>query len=879
VLIAPGSRLGPYEVLSLIGSGGMGEVYKARDTRLDRTVAIKILAPQIASAPELRIRFEREARAVASLSHPNICTLHDVGHQDGTEFLVMEYLEGQTLEQRLKKGPLPFDQAFRITIQIADALMAAHRAGVVHRDLKPGNIIVTKSGAKLLDFGLAKLHQAALSGGAFLGEALTIDPALTGHRSIVGTLQYLAPEQLNGEDADPRTDIFAFGALLYEIFTGTRAFDGRTPTSVIAAILEHEPAPVSTLQAMSPRALDRIADKCLAKDRDLRWQSSRDLYDELVWVNDHATRLVPIEAAARVGWRERMAWLVAVIAIGALVVFALVRPPAESPVIRTEVVTPPTVDPASFALSPDGRQLAFVANADTGPKLWLRPLDQAAVPLAGTEGASAPFWAPDSRALGFFADGKLKRVDLNGGLPRILADAPLGRGGTWNRDGVIVFAPMTTGALLQLLPGGSKSTAITQLEQTGHQSHRWPQLLPDGRRLLFFATNGPEPSGVYLGSLDGTPPTRLLATTTAAVYASEYLLAVDQSLLTAWPFDVDRRSLGDPIPVARRVGSDENLFVGAFSVSMTGLLAHRVTIAGERQLVWVTRTGTRVSTVGLQDENNLLNPALSPDGKRVAVQRTIDGNADTWVLDDDSVTRVTLHPKNDNAPVWSPDGRRLIFRSNRSGAFDLYEKLATGPGTEQPVLTNSQNKFPLDWSIDGRILLYQVLDPSTGFDLWAMPLLGERKPFVVVQTRFNERNGELAPNGRWLAYDSNEPSGRSEVYVQPFPNALEKSQISTGGGVAPRWRRDGKELFYIAPDGSLMAVPVRTSADDQALELGAAVRLFRVPIVFGGSATGGAVRQQYEVSPDGERFLVNVAADEAATPITIVQNWPASLRK
>jgi len=695
----------------------------------------------------------------------------------------------------------------------------------------------------------------------------------------------MAPEQVEGREADARSDIFALGATLYEMVTGTRAFDGDSPATVIGAILKDDPPPMSRRQPLSPSALDRVVRSCLTKDPEMRWHSAHDLREELAWIASDLTNAARPVTIGRARWRERVAWLAVAATLAALTILGIVafgRDSPELPLTRLDVLTPPTADPVSFAISPDGRQLVFDAMTDSGPKLWLRPLDQPiAQPLAGTDGAIYPFWAPDSRAIGFFADGKLKRINLGGGSPRVLADAPYGRGGAWSRDGVIVFAKSTTGPLLRIGASGGPINPVTQLDQTRHTSHRWPQFLPDGQGVLFLATNGPEAPGMYLGSLRGGVPKRVLATDTTAAYALPgYLLVSDAGALLARRLELSRAEVAEPVFVAQPVGQDTSVFRGAFSVSATGVLAYRATAAGRRRLVWVDRNGTRTGTVGDPDDNGLLNPMLAPDGERVAVQRTGQGNQDIWVLDRNGLdTRITLDRAADGFPVWSPDGHRLVFRSNRRSSFDLYETPASAGGTDQPLWESAQTKFPLDWSADGRFLLYRVLDPKTGNDLWVLPLTGDRKPSAIVQTPFEENNGEFAHDGRWVAYDSNE-TGRFEVYVQSFPGTGRKWKISTAGGIAPHWRRDGRELFYIAPDGALMAVSVRPSADDQVLDRSTPVRLFRVPIAYGGSIPGGNVRQQYAVTPDGQHFLINVTTDEAiAPPITIVQNWTAGLKK
>ncbi|MGH9255514.1 MAG: protein kinase domain-containing protein [Vicinamibacterales bacterium] len=888
--LASGTRLGPYAITTPLGAGGMGEVYKATDTRLDRTVAVKVLPEHVASDPELKQRFEREAKTLAALSHPHICPVFDVGSQDGIAFLVMEYLEGETLEQRLKKGALPIDQALPIGIQVVDALAAAHRAGIVHRDLKPGNVMLTKSSAKLLDFGLAKTGAHAIAGS--LSMLPTTPPGLTAQGTILGTFQYMAPEQLEGKEADARADLFAFGALLYEMLTGKKAFEGKSHASLISAILKDEPPPISQAQPLAPPLLDRVVKKCLAKDPEARWHSAHDLHDELIWIGEVPSHVALAAPAVRRGSRERFAWIVAALSlviIAALVVPATlyVRRAAPEPVVtRLDVVTPATSDAFSFALSADGRKLVFVANGEKGSLLWVRSLDQVtAQPLAGTEGASLPFWAPDGGAVGFFADGKLKRIDFAGGAPQILTDAPQGRGGTWGRDGVIVFAPSSTGGLMSVVATGGTPVPVTSLA-AGQGSHRWPQFLPDGRRFLFLMFLGEvETHGVYVASLDDAEPTLVLAAETAAAYARPgYLLRVSQGVLVAQSFDETRATLvGEPVPLAQAVGENDGTARSAFSVSATGVLAHRAGAGGPRQLVWVDRLGKMQVGVGVSDENAPANLALASDGQRVAVQRTVQGNLDVWLMDigRNVTSRFTFDGASDTRPVWSPDGRQVAFASSRKGRNgDLFVKPASGAADEQPLLLNAQDKAPVDWSPDGRVLLFAAQDPKTASDLWALPLTADRKPFPVVQTGFDEIEGQFSPDGRWLAYASNE-SGRYEIYVRPFADDGGKWQVSTGGGTQPRWRPDGEELFYIAPDNRMMAVPLGLAADGRSVEAGAPAALFPTRLVTGANvAVGGFnARAQYAVARDG-RFLMTVTADDAvASPITIVQNWDAALKK
>ena len=915
-----GARLGPYEIVLLLGAGGMGEVYRARDTRLDRTVAIKVLPAELSSDLDLRARFEREARAIAALDHPHICAIYDVGeapnpesrtpNPDSIRFLVMQHLEGETLAARLARaeGPLPLEQVLKTAIEIADALDKAHRAGITHRDLKPANIMLTKTGAKLLDFGLAKLRGPAAPSSMSGMTRLATPTPNTAHGTILGTVHYMAPEQLEGREADARSDIWALGVVIYEMATGKRPFDGESPASIIGAILKDTPPPVSSRQPVAPPFLDHILERCLAKDPDERWQTAADLMRDLKWIGDSSAETPVAATAAR--RRERMAWSIAglaVLAVAALLVptsLYLRRTPAEPLPTRFDILTPPTGDPASFALSLDGRQLAFVATAEGKSRLWVRPFDEVtAHVLAGTEGAGFPFWAPDGMAIGFFAEGKLKRIDLEAGTPQVLADAPAGRGGTWSHDGVILFAPTAFGPLMRVGATGGTAVAVTTFA-AGDGSHRWPQMLPDGRHFLFFMGFGrSDARGVYLGTLDGGEPTRVLTAETAAVYTPPgALLVVQQGVLVARGFDPASGTVtGQPIPVAQGVGSDPGVARGAFSVSATGVLAHRAGGAQRRQLVWVDRAGTVRGEVTSPDENALGNPDLAPDGKRVAVQRSVQGNGDVWLIEIGRgvPTRFTFDASSDGDPVWSPDGSRVVFRSSRKLVVDLFERPASGVGAEQPLLETAEPKVPLAWSPDGSLLLYATQNPKTGSDLWALPLgdglrpstgagrahgvtsesRDERKPFPVVQTAFDEWAGQFSPDGRWVAYESNE-SGPWEVYVRTFPGPGGQWRVSTAGGTQPRWRPDGKELFYVAPDTRLMAVPITVGRDKQTLEAGTPVPLFTTRLASGSgiSAVIGS-RPQYAVAADG-RFLMNVTAEAAIpSPITVVLNWTALLKK
>ena len=907
MVLAAGARLGPYETIAPLGSGGMGEVYRARDTRLDRTVAIKVLPAEVAADPGRRQRFEREARIISQLNHPHICALYDVGQEDGIDYLVVEYLEGQTLAERLQKighvlsdplhsGPrgsgLPVEQALEFAIQVADALDAAHRMGIVHRDLKPANVMLTRAGAKLLDFGIAKMPYPKADGadGLRLATSPAMPSTLTAEGAMLGTVQYMAPEQLEGRDADARSDIFSFGCLLFEMLTGRRAFEGETQASLIVAVLDREPPAVSTIQPLASPAIDRLVAKCLMKDPDRRWQTAADLEDELRWIAGTGAASVQGgesstgPSAARVS-HARRGWIAATICLAVALagtltweIAARLAPPTGSSAraeTRVDIVTPPTNDPASFATSPDGRQVVFVASGDGQPRLWLRSLDRAtATPLAGTEGATQPFWSPDSKSIGFFAPGALKRIDVGGGLPQKLADVSAPRGGAWLADGVILFGPAQNNPLFRIPASGGPATPVTKLDPPRQVSHHFPHVLPGGRQFLFFANGTPDTTGIYVGSLDSPDTTFLTTADSAGQYVPPgWLLFNRQGTLLARRFDPRRGELsGDPVTVAAPVRfSRVTTGQGAFSASATGVIAYR---AGndERQLTWFDRAGKVLGTFGAADAS-LMGPMLSLDGRRAAVESVVQGNRDVWILDAVRRSRVTFDAGADRLPVWSPDGVRVAFDSDRKGVRNLYLKSLNGAGSDELLLESPLESIAGDWSRDGRFLIYYVGDPKTQGDLWVLPMQGQRKPFVFVNTVANERTAQFSPDGRWVVYQSNE-SGRYEIYVRPFPGPGGQWLVSTAGGIEARWSRDGRELYYVAPDGTLMAAPVAVKGG--AFEPGTPVPLFR-PGIWGGGVNVNN-KQQYDVTTDG-RFLINIATEDVNTaPIALIQNWtpPAS---
>ena len=885
--IAPGSRLGPYEILASVGAGGMGEVYKARDTRLDRTVAIKVLPSHLSSNAQMRERFEREAKTISSLSHPHICTLHDVGREDGTEYLVMEFLEGESLADRLVRGPLPTEQVLRYGIQIADALDKAHRQGVVHRDLKPGNVMLTKSGVKLVDFGLAKYAAAAPVTSSLSMLPTQAGMNLTQEGTILGTFQYMAPEQLEGKEADARSDLFAFGAVLYEMATGQKAFSGKSRASLIAAILDSEPPPISTIQPMTPPALDRVVKTCLAKDPDDRWQTAHDVMLQLKWIAEGGSQAgVPAPVAARRVSRERMAWSVAAVfaaAVIALAAILFVRPRAIPRVVRTSIVPPEKTTfrftgegAGPVAVSPDGLSIAFTATDSSGKsQLWVRPLDAlAARALPATAGAIYPFWSPDSKFIGFFADAKLKKIEASGGPALTLCPAPDGRGGTWNREGVILFESHFREPLSRVAAAGGPVAPVTRLDESRRETtHRFPFFLPDGNHFLYEAGShsvGTESEfhAIYIGSLDGKPPRLLLNVRSKPIFAAGHLLFVRQKTLMAQPLDWKRGKLnGDAFPLAENIQDDPGYFTAVFSASENGVLAYQEGggSGGLHELAWFDRSGKKLETTG--SPGDYWAPRISHDGRLIA--SGIGDPADLWLQDirRHVATRMTFDPADDGNAVWSPDDSRIFFSSQRTGSGDIYQKAPSG-GADELLFSSKEGKITTSVSPDGRYVIFQSLNSKTKWDLMLLSL-PDRKVTPFLQSEFDEVNGEFSPDGKWMAYASNE-SGRFEVYVQPFPGPGGKWQVSTAGGNVPAWRKDGKELFYISIDRKLMAVTVRTNA---AFESEAPKPLFEARI-------RNDPDRHYDVSADGQRFLIVAPlGDETSPPITLVQNWTALLRK
>ena len=855
----------------------MGEVYRAKDTTLDRHVAIKVMPESFALDADRIARFTREAKTLAALNHPNIAAIFGFEKTPDLTALVMELVEGEELSVIIARGPIPLLDALPIARQIAEALEAAHEQGIIHRDLKPANIKVRADGTvKVLDFGLAKAIDPAGASSADPMHSPTLTARATQMGMILGTAAYMAPEQARGKTVDKRTDIWAFGVVFYEMLTGTRAFPGVDITDTLAAVVRGEPDWSLVPNGISPALLVFLR-RCVEKDPKQRIGDIHDVRLALdgAFETPAAQTSAPAVLATR---RGRVAWMAFGAAVLGMTAFAVpaVRHLQETspPETRVDIVTPGTPTPTSFALSPDGRQLVFTASSDGVSRLWLRNLASAtAQPLSGTEGASLPFWSPDGRSLGFFADDKLKRLDLGGGAPQALAPVIAGRGGTWNAEGVILFAPNTQGPLFRIAALGGQVVEVAG--RNAHANFRHPSFLPDGRQFVFLEYGATNTSGIYLGSLDSGETTQLTTGGSRGLYvAPGWLLWLRGQTLVAQRLNLGRKALiGDPITVADPVGVDPGGAI-AVSVSAEGLVAYRAGLADARQYTWLDRAGKAVGVAGAPDMDAPNGPELSADGRWLALDRTVQGNRDVWLMDlvRDGLTRFTFDAALDGYSVWSPDGARLVFESKRkAGSWDLWIKPSSGAGTEEVLLETPNDEWPYDWSRDGRFLLYHVTDPKTGPDLWALPMTGaDRKPLVVANTPFTENNGQFSPDGRLVAYETNE-SGRFEIVVQTFPERRGKWQPSTAGGRQPRWRADGKELYFVAPDSTMMAVTVAASGAE--LEAGKAVALFSTNIPWGSD------KAQYAVARDG-RFLINQTREGTATPpITLIQHWNPEAKK
>jgi len=905
--LTPGAKLGPYEIQSPIGAGGMGEVYRAKDTRLDRTVAIKVLPSHLSSDPELKQRMEREAKAISSLQHANICSLYDIGTQHDTDFLVMEYLEGQTLAERLEKGPLPLDQVLKIGTEIAQALATAHQQGIIHRDLKPANIMLTKAGAKLMDFGLAKpeMSIASQAAGPFTPSTPTMNLAaltsatspLTQKGSIVGTFQYMAPEVLQGAEAGPRSDLFSFGCVLYEMITGRRAFEGKSQLSVFTAILEKDPEPVTATQSRAPAMLDRVVHACLAKDPGDRFQSAHDVAMNLRWLVDSApTEFAKPSSQFNKSWATALAVLLLVFV--ALAAFGGYRWAKSSEVQVSTHAEIPAPDKFSLdttgdaggmpVLSPQGDKIAFVAHSGETKLLWVRSLSSdSAQALNGTNGAAHPFWSPDGRYIGFFAGGKLLKIPAAGGPIGSLADAPNSRGGSWGATDVIVFAPDFQSALMKVSAQGGTATPATALDRTRHSTERWPWFLPDGKHFIFLATShtggDPKQNGIYFGSVDSMESHLVVATESAAQYASGHLLYQVNTALVAQPFDPQTGTLsGSPIPLVNNVRNDVGVWRSIFAVSQNGLLIYQTgsADAAKSHLVWFDRSGRELADYDPQesmiyDARALLgvrDPRLSPDNKRVAFASGIG----IWTLDFErkTRTRITFDPLVVQEPSWSPDGQTLMFVSQVTrggGRVEIRAKAADGSGAEKAIIAEQTNYHLPAWSPDGKYITYLWGLGEKMVSLWARPVNGDGKPVAVVQPPSPQSNlhfYRISPDSHWAAYTSDE-SGQDEIYLTSFPEGKGKWRVSSNGGYYAAWSGNSRELFYTGLTDDVLVCIVSTNGSET--KVGTPQHLFHTPMA--------AMGVLLDVSSDGKRVLVNHTEESAQTPLQLVTNWPAELRK
>ena len=895
-----GSRLGPYEILAPIGAGGMGEVYRARDAKLGRDVALKVLPEAFARDAERMSRFQREAKVLASLDHPNIASIYGLEDSSSTHALVMQLIEGPTLADRIKQGPIPIDEALRIAKQICEALEYAHERGIIHRDLKPANVKVTSDDAvKVLDFGLAK----ALEGDASsmdISTSPTISRLATQAGVLLGTAAYMSPEQAKAKAVDRRADIWAFGCVLYEMLTGKMAFSGEAVTDTLAAVIRAEPD-WSQLPAATPVRVRVLLQRCLQKDPKQRLQAIGDARISLDEVLSGAPdpALAGASQAAAPLWRRALPWAIAGLLFVVLAPVAFIhfreKPPAPAEPVRFDISPPGRGTISVFELSPDGRQLAFAAaGADGVPSVWIRSLDSTeARRLSGSESTQLTtfFWSPDSRYIAFGDGGKLRKMDVSGGAAETLCEiSGAVLGGSWNRAGVIIFGTNHTGLMRVSANGGPASPLTTLDSSRGEQLHDFPEFLPDGRHFIYHRTSSElENNGVYVDSLNAKleerGSKRLLSTLSDASYAPSsdtsagQLLFVRDGALMAQPFDAQHLEFsGEPVAVASHVDTFRNH--GFFSASTNGVLVYSTGGAAKTfQPTWFDRQGKVLGTVG--EPGDFASLSLSPDGKGAAVSR-IDSGIALWLLDFSRGTseRFTFGSASAAVGIWSPDSSRIIFSYYGNGVSDLYQKPASGARDEGLLLKSNENKIPTSWSRDGRFLLYTVEDPKTARGaLWVLPLGGDKKPFPFLHTGFDSDYGRFSPDGRWVAYQSDE-SGRNEIYVRTFtpdsPSAAAtrggKWLISTEGGSEPRWGDDGKELYYLAADGKLMSVEIATNSVFQA---GVPKALFRTPL-----PPRSAVRESWDVTPDGKRFLLLAPVGPSGpAPLTVVLNWQAGLNK
>ena len=867
-MLPSGTRLGPYEVLGLIGEGGMGQVYRAADTRLDRAVAIKVMPAALADDKVRRERFEREARSISRLEHPNICPLYDVGELPneigGGLFLVMQFLEGETLAQRLTRGPLSIKETLDVGIQIAEALAAAHRAGIVHRDLKPGNVMLTRAGARLLDFGLARTVSSATGADAASGDRTS----LTTQGTLLGTLHYMAPEQLDGRDVDTRADIFAFGAVLYEMVTGLKAFEAESPARVLSAILRDEPARVSTIVPVTPTGLDDLIHTCLAKDPNERWQGMGDVARQLRWLQSALSSAksgaVSRSAVppARAGWRswwKPAAAIVAGVALGAAGM-GMWRPTAAAPLSVHAFLLPPENHylTGGLALSPDARTLAFVTTDANGERqIWVRPLDsERAQPIEGTSGASDPFWSPSGSEIAFFANDQLKRIAVGGGPATVICEAGAGAGGSWSQSGTIVFQPHQQGALMHVPSSGGRPEPATTLSGDNADTHHlYPAFLPDGRHFIFYVAG--KQRGLYAGEIgssersflfDPDPSLPLGAAATPGLYSpSGHLLYVRNRVLMARPFDASSRSLqGEAFKIADAVDY-EPPGQAAFAIAGSVFVYRPRQHLALGSLMWMARSGEGVSEISASAAA-FRQLSLSPDGRTAAVERRdAQGLSSVWTIDLESGATVRVPGEYwSGSPVWSRDGTTLAYSIATDSPPNIVVRRDRGMAAERRLTTSSEIQYPGAFTPDARTLIFRAFSNDTGWDLFTVPVDGG-SPQRLLQTPADENEMSLSPDGRLLAYTSNE-SGRTEIYLARFPEMSNRIAVSSGGGLRPAWRGDGRELYFVASGSRLMAAAV--TASGASATVGPAVTLFEVPLF-------GAL---YAPSVDGRRFLIAMPA-------------------
>ncbi len=927
-----GKTILQYEILEQLGEGGMGVVYKAQDTKLDRFVALKFLTKNVSSSDSDRQRFMQEAKAAATLNHPNICTIYDVAEHEGQLFIAMEYIDGETLRDR--KNNISFKQSIEIGIQVAEALAAAHEKGIVHRDIKPENVMLRKDGlVQIMDFGLAKLQGAS---------------RLTREGNMVGTIGYMSPEQVQGFNVDHRTDIFSFGVLLYELISGQSPFKGMHETAIIYEIVNVDVSPMSSVKSEIDPTLDAIVLECLEKDLTERAQSIKQIAVDLKRYKRESSRqrvsritavrpaiqpLEPSEGSRQTDGGQmkpsegllsgnRIPWIAALLFFVGMTTFAamyFIRPSVNKTIIRSSLLPPEKSSYSSFrgggqlALSPDGLKLAFVAMDSSGKnRLWVRALNSlTALPLSGTEEASFPFWSPDNRFIGFFAAAKLKKIEATGGPPSTICDAVDGRGATWNQDGIIVFAPNWIGGVYQVSAAGGAPAAITKLDTSRReQTHRWPSFLPDGKHFLYFARSSAggaetEADVIYVSSLDGKVNNRLFSASSNIAYASGHILFIRQSAVMAQPFNHSSLALtGEAFPIAEQVGYEINFNRGYFAVSDNGVFVYQTGASTTgSQFGWFDRAGKQLKTVG--EPAAYGGGQLSRDEKKLAISvfDPQSRNRDIWIYDltRGVRTRFTFDQGVEDYPIWSPDGSHIIYSSDKKGHMDIYQKAVNGEGGEELLFESTLDKYPTDWSSDGRFLLYYTIGhPKTKSDVWVLPLVpkgaggparpagasqasGERKPIPLLQTEFEEFDAQFSPDGKWIAYISNE-SGRHEVYVRPFAGPggspadavrAGKWQISTTGVnpssliLAARWRRDGKELYYLSDNQKLMVAEVKAA--------GSSFEVGEVKPLFDTQSKG--VLYIAAVSSDGQRFLTVSSLGQSSNPLTLVLNWNEELKK